>query len=193
MARRSDPPGMQAAKGFPGKRRKRETQRLELAQQLAEAPRESTEPFAAPAVLSRDELQPALAIWRYYAPELAKRNMSDTLYRDTFAMFCIEAADYYAAVIALAEHGWTQRVKTVSGDTMIRDRPEVRQRDACYRRAKALADEFGLHLAAKVRLDRDRGGAMPFLPGLEQPPEAGPPQPSDDANDILGAARRTAH
>jgi hypothetical protein len=122
---------------------------------------------------------------------MVKRNMSDALYRDTFAMFCIEAADYYAAVLALAEHGWTQRVKTVSGDMMIRDRPEVRQRNACFARAKALADEFGLHLAAKVRLDRDRANRTPFLPGLEpKEAEGSAPAPSDDAHDILGAARR---
>jgi len=153
---------MQAAKGFPGKRKKRELQRMELAKQLAGAAPESTEPFAPPAVLERDELQPALAVWRYYAGEMAERNMSDALYRDAFAMFCIEVADYYAAVLDLAQNGWTQRVKTVSGDMMIRDRPTVRQRDNCFRRAKTLADEFGLHLAAKIRIDRSRGSNTPL-------------------------------
>jgi phage terminase small subunit len=190
MARRSDPPGLQAAKGFPGKRKKQERARAKLAQQLREAPRESADPFAAPAVLERKELLPALALWRHYAPEMVKRNMSDTLYRDTFAMFCIEAADYYAAVVDLAENGWTQEVKTVSGDMMIRDRPAVRQRDACYRRAKALADEFGLHLSAKVKIDRDRGNAMPFLPGLGDDAPTAPTPHADEHDDILGAARR---
>lgn len=192
MARRSDPPGMQAAKGHPGKRKKKELAREVLAKQLREAPRESAEPFAAPAVLERAELLPALALWRYYAPEMVKRNMSDALYRDLFAMFCIEAADYYSAVLDLAENGWSQQVKTVSGDIMVRDRPAVRQRDACYRRAKALADEFGLHLSAKTRIDRDRGNAMPFLPGMveDAPRQPQTPAPGDDVDDIIGAARR---
>jgi hypothetical protein len=75
MARISDLPELQAAKGFPGKRRPKVQRQIEEAQKLAallaSAPAEPGDRLAPPALITDPRLAATLAVWRDYTPRLA--------------------------------------------------------------------------------------------------------------------------
>jgi phage terminase small subunit len=131
MGRRPGNPHDQAAMGHPGKRKSKTEKAIAEAERLAKllaAPRASTKPAATRRrpILNDPRLAPALAVWGEYAPRLDKLHLLARLDRHTFALFCIYAAEFVIANEDVLVKGYSTRVKTVSGDYMLRENPSCR-------------------------------------------------------------------
>jgi len=192
MGRLPDAPEEQRDKGFPGKRKSKvEAQIAEAARQaalLADAPGETADPLAPPALIADERLAPALAVWRDYAPRLAKLNLLEQLDRHTFAMFCVYMGEFAVANQEVLDKGYSVMVKTVSGDEMPRVNPAVERRDLAAKFVLELSRRFGLTpLDRSVLITRHAGlGAGPLFG--DRRPEAPTPAPAEetDAIGVLG-------
>jgi P27 family predicted phage terminase small subunit len=195
MGRRRDPPELQAAKAYPGKRRSKTDRQIAdaeaLASLLAAAPAESDDALAPPALLNDGRLLPALTIWREYAPRLAKLNLFAPLDRHSFAIFCVYYADFVAAQADINANGFSRLVKTVSGDRMPRNNPAVDRRDTAVKFILEFSKRFGLTPLDRLDLIGKQAGGLGG--GLFDQPGA-PKQPSKDApqaeDGIVGLANR---
>jgi phage terminase small subunit len=184
--RRGDAPGLQVAKGNPGRRPSKTAQRVAKAERvaklLASAPAEGQDdPFAPPAFLTEPELQAAQAIWREYGPELDRTHRLGPLHRLHFAMFCVYMAQWIEASDDIRSKGIYQNVKTVAGGTMERQRPVVAWREIAYRNAMDMAREFGLTPREEYALFRDQADAVGRNPGLFDGRRGPTPAPQPDA------------
>lgn len=150
--------------GHPGKRKSKTEKAIAEAERLAKllaAPRASDETSGdPPAYLNDPRLAPALAVWGEYAPRLDKLHLLARLDRHTFALFCIYAAEFVIANEDILVKGYSTRVKTVSGDYMLRENPSVSRRDFAGKMVLDLSTKFGLTPADRNKLLRD--GAMHF-------------------------------
>lgn len=197
MARHKDPPELQAAKGYPAKRRssveKQIAQAEKLAALLAAAPAEPGDHLAPPALLADPRCAPALAVWRDYTPRLAKMNLFGDLDRHTFAIFCVYCAEFAAAQQDILDHGYSRNVRTVSGDLMPRVNPAVDRRDTAQKIILEMARRYGLTPLDRLTLIGHQASAGLPAGGLFQPvpasPESGaaqqPPRPPQQ--DLIGS------
>jgi P27 family predicted phage terminase small subunit len=197
MGRRRDPAEMQAAKGYPGKRRSKTDRQIAEAEALAEllaaAPAESDDALGPPALLNDARLLPALTIWRDYAPRLQKLNLFAALDRHSFAIFCVYYADFVAAQADINKNGFSRLVKTVSGDRMPRNNPAVDRRDTAVKFILEFSKRFGLTPLDRLDLIGKQaggfnGGLFPDRPGPETGEPAKDPAGKDDS--VIGIANR---
>ena len=100
-----------------------------LAAMLASAPAASSNALAPPAFIADPRLAAAGKFWADHAEQLQTLGTLDRLDRFTFAMFCIYVGEFIAAEDDILAHGYSVKVKTVSGDRMPRENPSVARRD----------------------------------------------------------------
>ena len=67
-----------------------------------------------------------MAVWKEYAPRLDKLHLLAQLERHTFALFCVYAGEFVVANEDVLVKGYSTRVKTASGDYMLRENPPCR-------------------------------------------------------------------
>ncbi|WP_426043690.1 P27 family phage terminase small subunit [Caulobacter sp. DWR3-1-2] len=167
MGRRPDPPELQAAKGNPGKRtgkmKARAVEAERIAELLSSAP---SSDVMSPPVLSDPMFAPALVVWRELAPELHKTHRLPKESRLIFVQLCVYMAEWLGAEVDIAEHGYTQRVKTVAGGYMERKRPVVDRRERAFDNVMRLSEEFGLTPHDLYALFKDQAVAVQTNPGL---------------------------
>lgn len=160
--RRAAPPGMEKAKGYPGKRKSQADRALERAAQIADlmaaAPATSGEPLAPPAFLDQRSA-PALRIWRDLAPALVATGRLTEEDRVIFAQFCVYAGEWVTANEEILAKGYSQNVKTVAGGTMERTRPAVAIRERAFDVVLKLAEKFGLTPRDRYSLFKDQASA----------------------------------
>lgn len=204
MGRLSDPPGMQAAKGHPGRRksalRRREEEAERVAELLAAAPAEGSDASAPPALLDRGPLTAAaIAVWRDLAPKLATTHRLQPQHRPIFAMFCVYFAEWVLSNEDVLAKGHTQKVKTVAGGSMERMRPIVLIRDRAFEMVMKLSDRFGLTPSDEYALFKDQAIAAAQNPGLfdrrdggaqREHDEGGEAAPAPAARSVVGSMKR---
>lgn len=171
MGRLPDPPGVQAAKGNPGRRRsalrKREEEAQRVAELLGASPAEGADPAAPPPLIDRGPLcAAAIAVWRDLAPKLAKTHRLQAQHRPVFAMFCVYFAEWVIANEEVMRGGHFQKIKTVTGSMMERTRPIVAIRDRAFAMVMTLSDRFGLTPSDEYALFKDQAIAAAQNPGL---------------------------
>lgn len=175
MGRRKDAPDVQAAKGYPSKRKasvdKQLARAAELATLMATAPAEPGDKFAPPLFLDK-RFAAALAIWRDYAPRLVHFNLLHDLDRHTFALFCVYMGEWVAANEEILAKGYSVRVKTVSGSYMPRLNPNVGRRDEAAKQVLELSKRFGLTPLDRASLFRDKKDLPAGLFGASLPQPA---------------------
>ncbi len=197
MGRRKDAPEVQAAKGYPGKRKratkaelaaKKERDRAQLAESMAAAPDDPSDKFAPPRFLD-ERFGPALAIWRDYGPRLTRLNLVQDLDRYTFALFCIYMAEWVAANEEIERGGYSIRVKTVSGSYMPRLNPNVGRREEAAKQVLELSKRFGLTPIDRINLFKDKTGLPPGLFGNmgDASPKPAAPAAAASRPDPIGA------
>lgn len=168
--RRGDAPAVQAAKGFPGRRKAsvkaRIAQAEKMAEQIAAAPHEGDDVLAPPVFLTDPLARPALEVWKAYAPELRRTQRLGPLHRLHFAMFCVYMGEWMTASEDIRKNGAWQLVPTVSGGAMERTRPVVQWREIAYGNALDLGQRFGLTPREEYALFRDQSDAIAKNPGL---------------------------
>lgn len=197
MPRRADPPAVQAAKGHPGRRPKAVAARAAKVEQLVGMlkPAASADGPPPPAYLTAEGFEVALAIWLRLAPELAKTHRLPPETRDNFATYCVYAARWLEAQLDINARGMTQRVKTVAGGHMERDRPVLRHQQQAFDNMMKLSDGFGLTPRDLYGLFKDQAMAAASSPGLfdrqptERPAPAGEPADRSAAG-LIGSGDR---
>lgn len=163
MGRPRGNPEDQAAMGHPGKRRTKTEKAIAEAERQAKLlalPRAEETSDSPPAYLADPRLAPAMAVWMEYAPRLDKLHLLARLDRHTFALFCVYAGEFVVANEDVLVKGYSTRVKTVSGDYMLRENPSVSRRDFAAKMVLELSSKFGLTPADRNKLLRD--SAMRF-------------------------------
>jgi phage terminase small subunit len=182
--RRGDPPGLQQAKGNPGRRKSKVQKAVEQAEMAAaslSAVSIDGEELPTPEFLNDGRLAVALRIWREVGPELKRTSRLAGHHRLLFAMFCIYTAEWLAATQDIIANGSIQAVATVATGgkgRMERIRPIVHFREIAYRNAIDLGHHFGLTPREEYALFRDQADAFARNPGLfgqRQAPADGEP------------------
>jgi P27 family predicted phage terminase small subunit len=202
MGRLPDAPGVQEAKGNPGRRlsavRRREVEAQRVAELLAQPPADGDQ-LAPPAIIAAGPLaSAAIAVWRDLAPKLAATHRLQPQHRPVFAMFCVYFAEWVLANEEVGKRGHTQKVRTVAGGYMERMRPAVVVRDRAFQMVTQLSTRFGLTPSDEYALFKDQAVAAAQNPGLfdrgekpqGRPAEEGeePPLPRPRAG-LIGSMR----
>ena len=194
MPRRPDAPGVQEAKGNPGRRKGAAKTRAATAQRIAgllsSAP---TSDLLTPPILSDPMFAPALAVWRELAPGLAKTHRLPAESRMIFVQLCVYMAEWLEAQVDVAENGFTQTVQTVAGGFMERKRPVLDRRERAFDNVQRLSAQFGLTPHDMYALFKDQAGVAVTNPGLFGRDEKAANPVREDAaptKSIVGAASR---
>lgn len=185
MGRRPHPPGYQDAMGNPGRRKSKPPAAKRKIEFGSVAP---------PPWLKGRDFAGALDAWRRIAPQLARVNVLTPSDADAFARYCVHLADWVRLTKVIRKEGETQSVTTVSGDLMVRLRPEFKARELAERRVLELEDRFGLSPRYRLDLYRDMNalnvpvGDLFSRPGEPEPDQAA--EQTDGPDDIIGFGRR---
>ncbi|WP_161956857.1 P27 family phage terminase small subunit [Sphingosinithalassobacter portus] len=199
--RKPDAPGLQQAKGNPGRRRSAVQKRLDeaerVAEMLARAPAQG-DPLAPPSIIEQGA-EAAVAVWRDLAPRLRSTQRLQPQHRPMFALFCVYFAEWVLANEDIKKNGHTQSVKTVAGGRMERTRPIVAIRDRAFDMVMKLSERFGLTPSDEYSLFREQAVAFAANPGLfdreHQPQqkadaEAETPGDGEGQSSLIGALDR---
>lgn len=190
MGRRSDPPGVQAAKGNPGRRKTAVARREERAREVADLLAASLGQIVGdepPAIIAKDPV--AVEMWRDLAPVLGETHRLKPQHRPMFYTFCVYYAQWQMANADLQRDGYTQKVKTIAGGFMNRLHPMVRVRDDAHKKCLELSKLFGLTPQDEYSLFKDQAAAATSnawlfnagktdAPQTDQADEKEPDQPS---------------
>lgn len=182
MARRSDPPGMQAAKGSPGKRKRRD-RALQAAVKAADAPSAGA-PESVGRVLPMPGVKgDALEFWHTLAPELERLNFLRATDRNAFSRYCVDAVRYWDVTKKLETAGYVYTTVSAHG-TMERVNPLFVVQERLAKRLESLEAQFGLTPAARqqvmLRIMQATAQLPLFTPtgtDAAAPPATPPPSP----------------
>lgn len=150
MGRRKDDPLLQAAKGFPGRRRNAVEREIEVAAAAAEAmPSTPDDPFPIPRVFSNAPAYwaEAIKVWREKSEVLKAAGRRRPGYRRTLARYCIWTQFYVSAAEQLRKDlprgGAAVKVKKGDGETVIRMHPNIDFMVKAETALRLLDAEFG--------------------------------------------------
>jgi P27 family predicted phage terminase small subunit len=166
---------------LPRKRRMTKAERIiaeatRLADLLAAAPATPGGPLAPPMFINDPRLAGAARVWNEYAPRLEKLGMLEGLDRHTFAVFCTYVAEFVQANEDVIVHGYSKRVKTISGDYMLRENPSVGRRAEAVKNILDLSRRFGFTPLDRFALFRvSQASSLTLFGGNEPKPNADHP------------------
>ncbi|WP_297842896.1 P27 family phage terminase small subunit [uncultured Roseibium sp.] len=150
MPRRKDDPLLQAAKGFPGRRRKKVEAELEAAAEAAEKqPAPIDDPFPVPELFKKAPAywKQATQVWQQCAAVLKAANRRRPGYRAALTRYCIWTQLYMSSAERLRKDcpngGTTYKQKLGHGDTTIRTHPSVDFMAKAETALRLLDAEFG--------------------------------------------------
>lgn len=111
MGRRRDDPALQAAKGYPGRRKKATDQQIEAAAAAAEAEVVAVDPFAVPSVFTRAPAyyKRAIELWRTQAQTLQAGGRRRPGYRGALTRYCMWTQIHESAMDQLRRSASTVR------------------------------------------------------------------------------------
>lgn len=129
-----------------------------LAVLLADAP---VEPgvLAPPAYIAGPKRMATWRVWSDVTGLLAERGMLDRLDKGVLAIYCVYMAEFVAANEDVRVRGFTTRVKTVSGDHMLRENPAVSIRDTAAKMILDISRREGFTQLDRAMLMRAQKGA----------------------------------
>lgn len=181
MARHRENDQMTAAKGNPGKRRAPSKPGLIL-------PPQSPRVIDVPAfVISHSAA--AADKWKELAPALRRYNLLTEFDRDALGRYCCHMADWVTATKNIKRNGATQKVKTISGDEMIRLNPSIKVRELAERHIEEAVKHFGLAPDVRYSMLRDMNALNVPLGGLFEH-IAPPPPPTGNVVSLVGLNAR---
>lgn len=148
MGRRKDDPAVQAAKGYPGRRKKQTDAELKAQtsgpsaeeQLLASMDIAGLRP---PARFARKEFKEERDVWMAVAPRLKQTLRASAEFQAPLVAYCDAVARYNRSVLELRRNGNVVKVKTVSQDYMLRINPAEKIRQQALTEILALSDRFG--------------------------------------------------
>lgn len=148
MGRRSDPPAVQKAKGYPGRRQKKTDSDLkaQASSPTAEEVLLASMDIAGlrpPPRFARKEFKEERDVWMAVAPRLRTTLRASVEFQAPLVAYCDAVARYNRSVLALRRQGYVVKVKTVSGDEMPRTNPNEKIRQQALAEILSLSDRFG--------------------------------------------------
>lgn len=150
MGRRKDDPLLQAAKGFPGRRKARVEREMDAAAAAAEAmPVTGDNPFPLPEIFHRSPAYwaRAIAIWKEKSEVLKSSGRRRPGYRSTLTRYCMWSQFFFAAGEQLRKDlpngGATVRVKKGDGEYVYRSHPNIDFMAKAETALRLLDAEFG--------------------------------------------------
>ncbi|MBP1849683.1 P27 family phage terminase small subunit [Rhizobium halophytocola] len=150
MGRRKDDPLLQAAKGFPGRRKGKVEKEIEAAAQAAEAmPATSDNPYPLPAEFKRAPAywSRAIQIWGETSEVLKSAGRRRPGYRNALTRYCIWTQLYLASAEQVRKQvpngGTTVKVKLGHGEYVYRTHPSIDFMAKAETALRLLDAEFG--------------------------------------------------
>lgn len=199
MGRRKDDPLLQAAKGFPGRRRSKVEKEIEAASEVAAAqPATAENPFPIPEIFLKAPTYwaEAVRVWKEQSEVLRASGRRRPGYRRALARYCIWTQFYVSAAEQLRRDlpkgGAAIRVKKGDGETVIRTHPNIDFMAKAETALRLLDAEFGF---TPVR-DQDLMRAESFnaaqgklgLSGAHPSSQREKPAATDDPMDLMNSA-----
>lgn len=150
MGRRKDDPLLQAAKGYPGRRKGKVEAEMEAAAAAAEAmPTTSENPFPLPDIFRRAPAYwaRAISIWNEKSEVLKSSGRRRPGYRSTLTRYCMWSQFFFAAGEQLRKDlpngGATVKVKKGDGEYVYRSHPNIDFMAKAETALRLLDAEFG--------------------------------------------------
>ncbi len=199
MGRRKDDPLLQAAKGFPGRRKSAVEKEIATAAEAAEAmPATAENPFPIPHVFTRAPVYwaEAIRIWGEKSEVLKAAGRRRPGYRHTLARYCMWSQFFFAAGEQLRRDlpkgGASIRVKKGDGEFVTRTHPNIEFMAKAETALRLLDAEFGFTPVRDQDLVRVESfnagqGKLP-LGGRDPSSGARPQQPVEDPMDLMNSA-----
>lgn len=199
MGRRKDDPLLQAAKGFPGRRRGKVETEIEAAAQAAEAmPTTADNPFPIPDVFLKAPVywSEAIRVWKEKAEVLRAAGRRRPGYRHTLARYCMWTQFFFSAGEQLRRDlprgGASIKVKKGDGETVIRTHPNIDFMAKAETALRLLDAEFGFTPVRDQDLVRTESfnasqGKLP-LAGTHPASKQGQPVEQSDPMDMMNSA-----
>ncbi|MBP1842001.1 phage terminase small subunit [Rhizobium petrolearium] len=202
MGRRKDDPLLQAAKGFPGRRKKAVEKEIEHAAEAAAAMQATPDdPFPLPELFTKAPTYWALAIkvWKEQSEVLRAAGRRRPGYRHALARYCIWTQFYVSAADQLRRDlprgGASIKVKKGDGETVIRQHPNIDFMARCETALRLLDAEFGFtplrdQDIVRVESFNRAQGKLPL--GGTHPDQShrspSPGEPTEDPMDLMNGA-----
>lgn len=130
-----------------------------LAGLLADGPTLPGVALAPPVFITGPKMKAAWRVWVDVIPLLAERGLIEALDKHALAMLCVYIGEFVAANEEVLRNGFTTRVKTVSGDYMLRENPAVSIRDTAQKVVMDISKRFGLTPLDRAYLSKMQKGA----------------------------------
>lgn len=193
MGRRKDNPLLQAAKGFPGRRRGKVEAEIEAAADAAVAMQSTPDdPFPIPEVFRKSPAYwaEAIRVWKEKSEVLLKAGRRRPGYRRTLARYCMWTQFYVSAAEQLRRDlpkgGSAIKVKKGDGETVIRTHPNVDFMAKAETALRLLDAEFGftpVRDQGLVRVESFNAGQGRLPLGGAHPQSGGHRSSQDDEPD----------
>lgn len=199
MGRRKEDPLLQAAKGFPGRRKSKVEKEIETAAEAAAAqPATAENPFPIPEIFSRAPVYwaEAIRVWKEQSEVLKAAGRRRPGYRRALARYCIWTQFYVSAAEQLRRDlpkgGAAIRVKKGDGETVIRTHPNIDFMAKAETALRLLDAEFGFTPVrdqdlVKTETFNASQGRLP-LGGTHPASRPGGAAPLDDPMDLMNGA-----
>ncbi|MET4636173.1 P27 family phage terminase small subunit [Kaistia defluvii] len=201
MARRKQDPLLQAAQGFPGRRKKSVEREIEAAAQAAaKEPMPATGPYPVPAVFLEAPTywREAIKIWQEKADSLRASGRQRPAFMSGLVRYCMWTQLFITSVVQLRRDlpkgGVSIKVKKGDGETVIRTHPSIDFMGKAETAMRLLEAEYGFTPYSDTNLTRvetfNAGqGRQPYLPGMGPGAGAGQDASDDlDPSDLMNQA-----
>jgi P27 family predicted phage terminase small subunit len=140
---------------------------------IADAPIQPGVALAAPSFITGPKRKATWHVWKDTIALLAERKMLDALDKYVLAMFCVYVVEFVQANEQIQRDGFTTRVKTISGDHMLRENPAVSIRDTAAKIVLDISRREGFTQLDRAVLLRTQRSADIDPADLFTPPAAG--------------------
>jgi P27 family predicted phage terminase small subunit len=148
-----------------------------LVKLIADGPLVAGIALAAPAFITGPKRKATWRVWTDTIALLADRKMLDALDKYVLAMFCVYVVEFVQANEQIQRDGFTTRVKTISGDHMLRENPAVSIRDTAAKIVLDISRREGFTQLDRAVLVRTQRSA-----DIDPADLFTPPAPSTDAS-----------
>ncbi|WP_037437140.1 P27 family phage terminase small subunit [Sinorhizobium fredii] len=199
MGRRKDDPLLQAAKGFPGRRKGKVEAEIEAAAEAAAAlPATAADPFPIPDVFVKAPVYwgEAIKVWKEQSEVLRSAGRRRPGYRRALTRYCMWTQFYISAAEQLRRDlpkgGASIKVKKGDGETVIRTHPNIEFMAKAETALRLLDAEFGFTPVRDQDLVRVESfnasqGKLP-LGGSHPASPAGRQAPMNDPMDLMNGS-----
>lgn len=197
MGRRKDDPLLQAAKGFPGRRRSAVEKEIDaIASAAAKDPLPENGPYPVPSVFleAPSYWRDAIKVWNEKSGNLKAAGRQRPAYMSGLIRYCMWTQLFIASAVQLRRDlpkgGVSVKVKKGDGETVIRTHPSIDFMAKAETALRLLEAEYAFTPYSDSNLTRIESfnaaqGRLPFGPGLPAAPKGGDEPAAPDPSDLM--------